>query len=445
MARGDAGKKRAKPRRLVLQTGTMNEDAARKETLPNGLVVLTEAMPQVRTAAVGIWVQTGSRAEPAELNGISHFIEHMVFKGTARRTAEQIAREADALGGHLDAFTAKEYVCFNIKVLDENLPEAFDILADLAREPLFRQSDIEKERNVILEEIKMDEDNPDYLVHELFTQNFWREHALGRPILGRPESLARLDHEVVSEFFRRNYAPNQMIVSAAGRLEPARVADLAAQAFGALPRREGGATEAAPAPAANVTLRQKRELEQIHLCVGAPCYPLAHEKRFAVSLLNNILGGGMSSRLFQNVREREGLAYAVFSDAQAYRDTGCLTVYAGTSPGTARPTLALILAEFRRLKAEPVPADELARAKRYLKASLMFSLESTTSRMSNLARQEIYFGRTFTPDETLAAIERVTAEDIRQAAAEFFQPGRVGATALGQLEGFQLQLEELAC
>ena len=306
----------------------MSATTVQTETLPNGLTVLTEAMPHVRTVAVGVWVKSGSRVEPAPLNGISHFIEHMVFKGTARRSAEEIAREADALGGHLDAFTAKELVCFNMKVIDENLPPAFDILADLVQGPVFRDADIQKERGVVLEELKMEEDNPDYLVQELFTQNFWSDHALGRPILGTPETLGRLDHAVVSDFFRRWYAPNQMLIAAAGRLEHRRFVALVAEKFGALGPQPDGAGDAPPAPDARVTTRNKKELEQVHLCVGVPCYPLPHERRYAASLLNTILGGGMSSRLFQNIREREGLAYAIFSDVQAYRDTGCLVVYA---------------------------------------------------------------------------------------------------------------------
>jgi len=416
----------------------MSATTVQTETLPNGLTVLTEAMPHVRTVAVGVWVKSGSRVEPAPLNGISHFIEHMVFKGTARRSAEEIAREADALGGHLDAFTAKELVCFNMKVIDENLPPAFDILADLVQGPVFRDADIQKERGVVLEELKMEEDNPDYLVQELFTQNFWSDHALGRPILGTPETLGRLDHAVVSDFFRRWYAPNQMLIAAAGRLEHRRFVALVAEKFGALGPQPDGAGDAPPAPDARVTTRNKKELEQVHLCVGVPCYPLPHERRYAASLLNTILGGGMSSRLFQNIREREGLAYAIFSDVQAYRDTGCLVVYAGTSPATAPQTLRLILEELKRLKREPVAADELRRAQQQFKASLLFSLESTSSRMSTLARQQIYFGRTFAAEELLANIDRVTAEEIQAAAADCFQAERVSVTALGHLDGLTL-------
>ena len=417
----------------------------RKETLPNGLTIVTEEMPSVRSVAVGIWVKSGSRIEPAALNGISHFIEHMVFKGTERRRAEEIAREIDALGGNLDAFTAKEIVCFNTKVVDEHLARAFDVLADLVLAPVFRDTDISKERSVILEEIKMDEDNPDYLVHELFTQNFWGGHALGRPILGTKGTLEGFDHPVVDDFFRRRYVPNQMLITAAGHLDHARFVELVAERFLALRAQAVGTSDSVPESHAHITSRNKRELEQVHLCVGVPCYPLTHEKRYVVSLLNTILGGGMSSRLFQNIREREGLAYAIFSDLQTYRDTGCLTVYAGTSRDTARQTLRLILEEFTRLKREPVPAEDLRRARDNLKAGLVFSLESTNARMGKLAREEIYFGRTFSTDEILEAIDRVAPEEIQGAAKEFFQPQLLGVTALGQLDGFQIARDELAC
>jgi predicted Zn-dependent peptidase len=416
-----------------------------KETLPNGLTIVTEEMPQVRTAAVGVWVKTGSRVEPAEVNGISHFIEHMVFKGTQRRSAHDIAAEADALGGHLDAFTAKEMVCFNMKVLDQRLPEAVDIVADLVRAPVFREADIEKERSVITEEIKMEQDNPEYLVHELFSQNFWREHAIGRPILGTVKTLRGFTHKVVSGFHRRWYVPNQMVLAAAGRLEHKQVVELARKYFGGLEPHHDGHRDTAPEPQAALTTRNKEELEQVHLCVGAPGYPMAHPRRFAMALLGTILGGGMSSRLFQNIREREGLAYAVFSELQAYRDTGSVTVYAGTARETALQALRLVIEEFKRMKAEPAPADELRRAKENLKASLMLSLESTSARMSNLARQEIYFGRFFTPDEILADIERVTAAEVQEAAGEFFQPQKVGATVLGKLDGLKFSREALVC
>jgi predicted Zn-dependent peptidase len=417
----------------------------RKEVLPNGLRILTEVMPQVRSVSVGIWIDTGSRREPPEQNGICHFIEHMLFKGTTHRTAEQIARSVDSIGGHLDAFTAKECVCFNTKVLDEHLPVAFDVLSDLLLNPLFKEDDIVRERGVVLEELKMDEDNADYLVHEIFTQNFWKDHPLGKPILGTKETVRRLDQKALWDHFRRYYVPNRMVISAAGNLEHQRVVDLVRQYYAGLEPSTEELPEAAPQPHSRITLRNKKDLEQVHLCLGVPSYPLPHERRYGCYLLNTVLGGGMSSRLFQNIRERLGLAYAVFSELNPYRDTGCLSVYAGTSAEAALKVVELVMKEFRDLKANPVPPEELRRAKDHLKGSLMLSLESTTARMSNLARQEMYFGKFFSLDEIAARIERVTPEELGEIANEFFRANQVAVTALGNLDGMKLGREQLNC
>ena len=417
----------------------------RREVLPNGLRILTEVMQHVRSVSVGIWINTGSRREPPEHNGICHFIEHMLFKGTTHRTAEQIARSVDSIGGHLDAFTAKECVCFNTKVLDEHLPVAFDVLSDLLLNPLFREDDIVRERGVVLEELKMDEDNADYLVHEIFTQNFWKDHPLGKPILGTKESVRRLDQKTLWDYFHRYYVPNRMVISAAGNLEHQRVVDLVGRYYAGLGPSTDELPDLAPQPHSRITLRNKKDLEQVHLCLGVPSYPLPHERRYGCYLLNTVLGGGMSSRLFQNIREKQGLAYAVFSELNPYRDTGCLSVYAGTSAEAALKVVELIMKEFRDLKANAVPPEELRRAKDHLKGSLMLSLESTTARMSNLARQEMYFGKFFSLDEIAARIERVTPEEVAEIANEFFRTNQVSVTALGNLDGMKIGREQLNC
>jgi len=416
-----------------------------KTVFPNGLVLVTEPMPHVRSVSVGIWIRTGSRREPAKLNGISHFIEHMVFKGTERRTAEQIAREVDRVGGMLDAFTAKEMVCFNTKVLDEHLPAAFDVLADLVQHPKFAEQEIVRERSVILEEIKMAQDNPEDLVHELFTQNFWRGHALGRPILGMPNTVEQLNRETLLTWFRRWYAPNNMVITAAGSVEPKRLADLITKEFGDLKRAEDGLADSTPVPRPQILTRTKRELEQVHICLGVPSYPMADSRRYAATVLNNILGAGMSSRLFQNIRERQGLAYAVFSDMNPYRDAGMLSVYAGTALETAEQVLRSVTAEFRNLKEQLVTEEELRRSKDHMKGSLLLSLESTSARMANLARQHLYFDRFFTPDEVIASLESVTREEVRQVAREFFRAEQLAATVLGNLDGFEVTPAHLAC
>jgi predicted Zn-dependent peptidase len=253
--------------------------------LPNGLVVVTERMPHVRSVSVGIWLGTGSRGETPECNGIAHFIEHMVFKGTEKRSAEEIAQSVDSVGGMLDAFTSKEMTCFSAKVLDEHLPIAFDVLSDMVLRPRFDDADIVKEKQVVLEEIKMDEDNPEYLIHELFTQNFWRGHPLGRPILGTPETIPKFSRDALFACFRSWYAPNNIVITAAGNLEHARLVDLVTREFGALQRNGAPAARTAPRTNATIEQRHKKELEQVHIVLGVPSYPLAHERRYAASLL----------------------------------------------------------------------------------------------------------------------------------------------------------------
>ncbi len=413
--------------------------------LANGVRVITEEMPHVRSVSVGVWVASGSRREPPELNGITHFIEHMLFKGTVNRSAEDIARSVDSIGGNLDAFTAKELVCYNTKVLDEHLSQAFDVLADLVLNPMFRDEDLAKEKGVILEELKMEEDSPDYLVHEIFTSNFWKDHSLGRPILGTKESIKRFDRDAVCNFYRDAYTPANMVITAAGHLTHTRMVDLARQYFSGLAVRESTFVDRPPATHARIALRNKKALEQVHLCLGVPSYPLPHEERFGCYILNTLLGGGMSSRLFQNIRERQGLAYAVFSELNPYRDTGCLSIYAGTSLEAAKKVVESILKEFRELKDMKGEPEELRRAKDHLKGSLMLSLESTSSRMSNLARQEMYFGRFFSLDELVESIEAVTGDQVQRLAQRFFDQKQIALTILGNLEGFKLSREELVC
>ena len=415
-----------------------------KEVLPNGLMVITEPMEHVHSVSVGLWLRSGSRREPAELNGISHFIEHMVFKGTRRRTAEDIAREVDSIGGMLDAFTAKEMVCFNTRVLDEHLPKAFDVLADMVLEPKFADEDIAREQSVILEEIRMTQDNPEDLVHELFTQNFWMPHALGKPILGTPETVSAFTRASLKDWFGRWYAPNHLLITAAGHLEHQQLVDLVAERFAKLAPSENGAPDSVPRPAPHITLRTKSELEQVHLCLGVPALPMTDDRRFAVSVLNNVLGGGMSSRLFQNIRERQGLAYAIFSEVNSYRDVGMLSVYAGTSIETTGQVIRSILEEFRRMKNELLTEEELRRAKDHLKGATLLALEGSSSRMNSLARYHLYFNRHFTPKELIAMLERVTVEEVQQIAREFFAPERIAASVVGNLNGFDLTREQLA-
>jgi predicted Zn-dependent peptidase len=416
----------------------------KQTTLANGLVVITEPMEHVHSVSVGAWLRSGSRREPPELNGISHFIEHMLFKGTRRRTAEDIAREVDSVGGMLDAFTSKEMVCFNTRVLDEHLPKAFDVLSDMLLEPKFAGEDIDREKSVILEEIRMTQDNPEDLVHELFTQNFWNPHALGRPILGTPETVSALTRETLESWFHHGYAPNNLVITAAGHLEHARFVDLVADRFAKLSPSPDGPNDPVPHPVPHITLRKKNELEQVHICIGVAALPMPDRRRFAVSVLNDVLGGGMSSRLFQNVRERQGLAYAIFSELNAYKDVGTLSVYAGTSLETAPRVVQCVLEEFRRMKDGPLSAEELRRSKDHLKGATLLALEGTGQRMNSLARYHIYFNRHFTPQELIAMLESVTPEEVQQIAREFFRRDRVAASVVGNLDGFKLTRSQLA-
>jgi len=417
----------------------------RREVLPNGLTILTEEMQQIRSASIGIWIKTGSRHEEAERNGISHFVEHMLFKGTTSRSAQDIARQMDSIGGNMDAFTAKECICFNVKVLDENLPVVMDILSDLVLNPIFASKDIVRERGVILEEIKMDEDSPDYLVHEIFTQNFWRDHPLGKPILGTKETVRKFEQQMLVDYYSHFFYPGNMIVAAAGSLNHEHFVDLVKAKFSQLQPKQNGFKQVAPQTFAKVVTRNKKALEQVQICMGVPSPHISDERRYVAYVLNTLLGGGMSSRLFQNIRENQGLCYAIYSDLNAYRDTGCLSVCAGTSLEWAPKVVESVVGEFRSIKSDVVADEELHRAKAQLKGNLMLSLESSTARMSNLARQEMYFDRFFSLDEIIERIESVTAEQLREMANQLFQQDKIAVTVLGNLDGLKISQEQLVC
>jgi predicted Zn-dependent peptidase len=419
----------------------------RTTTLPNGLLVLTERMPHLRSVAMGVWIDCGSRDETLAVNGISHFIEHMVFKGTTTRSAQQFAREVDAIGGNLDAFTGKETIAFTIKVLDENIPAALDLLTDLVLHPTFSPEDIAKEQGVILEEIKMDEDNPDYLVHELFTQNFWPNDALGRPILGTAASVSSFNQQIVLDEYARRFTPANMVFSAAGNLDHEEFVAQVAEAFTSLSASssEKIARPNPPQTKPHITLKRKKSLEQVQFCLAVPAPPVADPARYTAYLLNSILGGGMSSRLFQSIREERGLAYSIYAELNPFRDTGSLAIYAGCSADNTRQVLDLTLAELTRLKRDPVSDEELHRAKSQIKGNMVLGLETSGSRMSSLARQQMYWGRFFSLDEITTEIERVTTHDIQRLANHLFRPESLALTLLGNLGALKLTRPDLAC
>ena len=421
----------------------MSQTTIVRDVLPNGLRILTERMPHVRSVSVGVWLARGSRHEPASQSGIAHFVEHMLFKGTGTRSAEDIAQTIDSIGGQMDAFTAKEYASYYIKVLDEHLPLAMEVLGDIVMNPAFSAADIEREKKVVLEEIKMVEDTPDDLVHELFTENFWQNHPLGRPILGTPTTVESLTEDGLRNYFKTTYSAPNLIIAAVGNITHEEVRALVERVFSNLPTTceplEGGPPTVVP----KIVIRNK-ELEQSHVCLGTSGYQQDHVDRYASYVLNTILGGSMSSRLFQNVREKRGLAYAVFSGLSAYRDTGSMTIYAGCANDAVDELIDVVIGELRRMKDETMPESELRRAKDHLKGSLMLNLESTSSRMSHLARQEIYFDRQFGLDETLEGVERVTTAEVQRVARDLFADGGLAATVVGAVGGLEIPKERLS-
>lgn len=416
----------------------------RRESFENGLCLLTESMPDVRSVSLGVWLKRGSRHEPASLNGISHFIEHLVFKGTERRTAREIALAMDSVGGQMDAFTSKEYTCFYAKVLDEHLPTAVELLSDIVRRPRFDPAELERERQVIVEEIRMVEDTPEELVYDLFSSHFYDGHPLGRPIQGTEETVGALDRNRLLGFFHKVYLPQNLLIVAAGNLRHSRLAKLVGEAFAAMvPRDAHPPLTRPPRVRGGVAVREKKDLEQLHLLLGLPAFPENFAGRYALFTLNALLGGSMSSRLFQKIREERGLAYTVYSAVNAFLDTGVLMVYAATSPSRAREVLGLVLQELAELRDQGPTPQELEVAKEHLKGSLMLSLESTSSRMSNLARQEIYFGRQFTLGEVLAGLEAVTVEAVHEVSRQLFRNGRLALAAVGRLGRQKISEQEL--
>jgi predicted Zn-dependent peptidase len=426
-------------------TNTTTERNLRRTVLPNGLIVLTERMEHLRSVAMGVWVKSGSRYESAEINGVSHFVEHMLFKGTRSRSAQHIAREMDAIGGNLDAYTGKETICFSVKALSNHVPIALDVLSDLVLNPVFADTDIERERGVILEEIKIDEDNPDILVHEIFTQNFWKDQPLGKPILGTTKTVSSFGQNTLFDYHGGRFRGGNMVFSAAGLLDHDDFVATVASRFDSLPSGGADISFQSAEVSAPIILRNKRSLEQVQICLGVPSPPITDENRYATLILNTVLGGGMSSRLFQTIREDRGMAYSIYSDLSPYSDTGSLCVYAGTSADKALEMLDLVMAEFRALKETLLTPEELNRAKEQVKGNILLGLESSSSRMSNLARQEMYFRHFFSVEEVLERLDAVTAEQVQTMAQKLFISERIAVTLLGRLDGLKLKRERLVC
>jgi predicted Zn-dependent peptidase len=399
-------------------------------------------MEHVRSVAVGVWVETGSRYEAENRGGMSHLIEHLVFKGTASRSAEAIARTMDSVGGQMDAFTTKEHTCFYVQVLDEHLPLAVDLLTDILLHPLFNADELEREKSVVLQEIKMVEDTPDDIIHDLFAAQIWSEHPLGRPILGSREAVTGYGREDALGYFTDEYVPPRVIIAVAGNVTHERVMDLFSAGFQGFDRAETARTGGPPVLKAGVNIVSKT-LEQVHLIMGFPGLHHSAPERYGLFLLNDIVGGSMSSRLFQEVREREGLVYAIHSGVQAYTDTGTLYVYAGTDEKNFSKVLKSTLKVLRELKKTGVTEDELRRAKDHLKGSLMLSLESTSSRMNRLAKHEMHHGTFLSMDAMLGAIDAVRHEEVQALITDLLDEDRLSLTTLGPLDRRNLPRELL--
>lgn len=396
------------------------------------MVILTERMPQVRSVSIGLWVKVGSRYEPAGRAGVSHFIEHLLFKGTLTRSAEEIARAIDGVGGTLDAFTSRENTCFYAKVLREHLPLAVDLLSDLLLHPRLAPEDLERERRVVLEEIKMVEDDPDDIIHDIFAQQFWRDHPLGRPVLGSRQSLQAITREDVLSHLRDFYQPDRVIVAAAGDLVHEQLVELVRAALGDWEGRALSLGGTLPICYRSVH-HEERDSAQLHLVLGGEGLPYSTRQRYAFYLQNAILGSSMSSRLFQEIREKRGLAYSIYSYQASYQDSGLLAIYAGTSPESHRQVVDLIRGELNRLRDEPVDLEEFRRAKEQLKGNLLLGLESTSSRMTRLAKTEIYFQRYFDLDDIIRGIDGVTSEDFAELNRTLLDPDGFALTTVGHL------------
>jgi len=423
----------------VLSSG---QDGAviRRTVLPGGLRVITESMPQVRSVAFGIWVGVGSRDETPRLAGASHFLEHLLFKGTPRRDALEIAAVMDAVGGEMNAFTAKEYTCYYARVLDTDLPLAVDVLADMVGSSLVAKADVESERGVILEEIAMHDDQPDDVVHDAFAAAMFGEHPLGRPVIGTVDSIEGITRAGVHGYWRRRYRASDMVIAAAGNLDHATLVRLVRKAFGAAGMLDDAdAVPAAPRvgsrpPAVSGGVRViRRPTEQAHLVLGTGGIARRDERRYALAVLNNALGGGMSSRLFQEVREKRGLAYSVYSYHSQYADTGLFGVYAGCAPGKVHDVLGLCREQLDLVTARGVTDEELSRAKGQLKGSMVLGLEDTSSRMSRLGKGELVYGEILTVDEIIRRVDSVTLDDVRAVAGEVIS-GAMGLAVIGPFD-----------
>lgn len=415
-----------------------------KTILDNGVRIISEYMPHVHSVSIGIWVANGSRHERREHNGVAHFTEHLLFKGTKKRSAHDIAREIDSVGGVLNAFTSREYVCYYAKVLDKFLPKTVDLLSDIFLNSIFDPDEIEKERRVVLQEINMMEDTPDDYIHDLFHRSIWRDHPLGMSILGSVESIENLSRDAIISHKEQMYCAGDIIVAAAGNVRHDELLRLFDGLFNRVAGGSGRDLCHVPVYERRVEAIEK-DLEQLHICLGTKALPQNHPRRFELYLINTVLGGSMSSRLFQEIRERLGLAYSIYSYIVSHTDAGSLVVYAGTSPEKLEDVLDVTFNEFRRLAQDPVQSTELEAAREQIKGNMLLSLESTDNRMTKLAKNEIYFGRYLSLSELTDGFDAITARDILSLAEDLFDSQYFTLALTGKLHGKTFDTSLLAC
>jgi len=409
------------------------EAQVNKTVLKNGIRILTQEMPHALSVSMGVWVNVGSRDENPAENGLSHFIEHMIFKGTRQRSAYQIAKEFDAIGGHTNAFTTMENTCYHAKVMNTHTDTMVEILSDIFLNSVFDPREIEKERPVILQEIRMIDESPDEYVHLLSGKNFWGDNPLGRSILGSPENIIRFDADLITTYFHRLYQPDRIVISLAGNLAHSAVIDRVGPAFESIKPGNGIAKRITPQSRSLVDVHYK-DLEQVHICLGTPGLSITDPHRYAYSLLNTILGGNMSSRLFQEVREKRGWAYTVYSFIASHVDTGMFGIYLAVDPGKALEATDLVLNEMRKLSTEPVSAAELQGAVEYTKGSLLLASESNDNQMVRNAQNEIHFNHIISLQEVIQKIESVSSEEILALSRSLFNNSKMSLTLLGPVK-----------
>jgi predicted Zn-dependent peptidase len=413
----------------------------RKDVLPNGVRILTEEIDYVRSVAIGVWVGTGSRNETEGYEGISHFIEHMFFKGTEKRTARQLAESLEAVGGQLNAFTTKEFTCYYAKVLDEDITLAIDVLSDMFFHSRFDDKEIDKEKNVVIEEVKMYQDTPDELIHDLFSQYVWNGHPLGKPILGEEETIKQLNGEKIKHYLDTKYTPDKVVIAVAGKINHDEILKQLSPIFGDFTRRRDDAVTGEP-DGSIIRRSVGKDTEQMHVIVGVPGLKQDDEDMYVLHIINNILGGGLSSRLFQEIREQRGLAYSVYSYHSTFADTGLFAVYAGTSPGNTEEVIKCVLNEMNMVKAEGITEEELARTKAQIKGNLYLGLESVSSRMSRLGKTELSFDRVKTAEEAVEKLQMVTLADVKRLMERLWIKDKISILTLGP-KGFSADFDQI--